>query len=254
MSGAPRAGSRAAVIAHRGASADRPENTLAAFDEALRQGADGIELDLQLTRDGAVVVFHDFTLDKLGDARRGIPAVTLEELHRLDAGAWFSPRYAGERVPTLADLLARVGAPTRLLLELKPEPDPAAAERLLRAAVREIRDGGCADRASLLCFDAPLLERAGEVAPELDRVLNVDAQGVRAALSSGRPRGLSALSFDVRALTPETIAALRRDGSPLYVYTCNREADVERALTAGARGVMSDRPGWLARTLRELEG
>ena len=254
MSGAPPARDRAAVIAHRGASADRPENTLAAFDEALRQGADGIELDLQLTRDGAVVVFHDWTLSKLGDEQRGIPALALEELKRLDAGAWFAPQHAGERVPTLAETLARLAPPTRLLLELKPEPDAGAAERLLRAAVREIREARCAERAALLCFDGPLLERAGDVAPEIDRVLNVDAQGVRAALSERRPRGLSALSFDVRTLMPETIAALRRDGSPLYVYTCNREADVELALAAGACGVMSDRPGWLARTLRALAG
>ena len=254
MSGVPLADGRAAAIAHRGASADRPENTLTSFDEALRQGADGIELDLQLTRDGVVVVFHDWTLDKLGDGRRGIPAISLEELRRLDAGAWFAAPYAGERVPTLGEVLARVRPPIRLLLELKPEPDAAAAERLLRATVREVREAEAGERASLLCFDAPLLERAGAVAPELDRVLNVDAQGVRAALSSGRPRGLAALSFDVRALGPETVAALRRDGSPLYVYTCNREDDVERALSAGARAIMSDRPGWLARTLRALAG
>lgn len=253
MSAAPPLRGRVASIAHRGASAERPENTIAAFEEALRQGCDGIELDLQLTLDGTVVVYHDRTLTKLG-VRRGIGALALERVLSLDAGAWFDAAYAGQRVPTLASVLERVPPPTRLLLELKPEPGGDAAERLLQATLGEIRRAAAVERVSLLCFDAPLLDRAGSVAPDVARVLNVGREGVARALSSGRPAGLAALSFDVRALTPDTMAALRRDGSALYVYTCNRREDVERAVEAGAVAVMSDRPAWLSANLRELAG
>ena len=249
----PGARGRVWAIAHRGAARDRPENTLAAFDEAVRQGCDAIELDLQLSRDGAVVVHHDRTASKIGGGRRRIGSLDLAELRALDAGAWFDPQFSGERVPTLDRVLARVSPPVELLLELKARRGSAENLRLLRRTVEEIGRAGAARRVLLLCFDAAVLDQAARLAPELRRVLNVGRSGVVAALARGG-RGLAALSFDVRALTPATLRALRRDGSPLFVYTCNREADVERALEAGARGVMSDRPGWLAGILRDTAG
>jgi len=244
---------RVLIIAHRGASRDRPENTLAAFDTAVRQGSDGIELDLQLSRDGVVVVHHDLTASKLGGGRRRISAMDLDEIRELDAGAWFDPRFAGERVPTLRRVLERVRPPTRLLLELKPRGRPGDDLRLVEAAVHEIRRARATARALLLCFDGEVLELARRAAPELGRVLNVGRSSVAAALGRRRPRDLAALSFDVRILTPATVRALRRVGLPLFVFTCNRPAQVDRAVTAGARAVMSDRPAWLARALRAAE-
>jgi glycerophosphoryl diester phosphodiesterase len=242
---------RVRAIAHRGASGERPENTLAAFDEAVRQGCDGIELDLQLSRDGVVVVHHDRTARKLGGGRRRIGAMDLVEILKLDAGAWFDSDFSGERVPTLARVLERVRPPTELLLELKPRGDRDDDLRLIAAAVADIRRSDAAARAFALCFDADVLEQTGRLAPELRRVLNVGRSGAAAALRRYRSGGLAALSFDVRELTAPTMRALRREGAPLFVFTCNRLAEVERALEAGARAVMSDRPAWLVRTLRD---
>jgi len=243
------ASGRAWAIAHRGASRDRPENTLAAFDEAVRQRCDAIELDLQLSQDGVVVVYHDRTASKLGGGRRRIGSMKHDELMELDAGAWFDPVFSGERVPTLARVLERVVPPIQLLLELKARRGPDDDLRLLRSTVDEVRRAGAAERVFLLCFEAAVLEQAERLAPELRRVLNV-GRSAAAAVLSRRPRGLAALSFDVRALTDATLSALRRDGSPLFVFTCNRLPEVERAVEAGALGVMSDRPGWLAEVLR----
>src|SRR3990172_9877913 len=93
------------VIAHRGASGSCPENTLAAFRRAAALGADMIELDVQLTRDGEVVVIHDWTLDRTTSGTGPVRACSLAELRRLDAGAWFDAAFAGERVPTLGEVL-----------------------------------------------------------------------------------------------------------------------------------------------------
>lgn len=238
------------VIAHRGASRDCPENTIAAFDEALERGCDAIELDLQLTRDGTPVVYHDRTLHKISGRRFRLATLELSELRRLDAGAWFSPRFAGQRIPTLTEVLERYAHRTRLLLELKLRSDHATRVRLARCVAREIRDAGAVDRVFLLCFDPNLLDEASREVPELRTVANVGRLVPREPLGPVRMRRLAAISADLRALKRPCVAEARRTGLPLLVFTCNREADVDRAMEAGAAGLMSDRPSWLRSILK----
>ena len=94
------------VVAHRGNSAVAPQNTLAAFEAAWRAGADCVEMDVQLTADGRVVVIHDDTVDATTDGTGAVSSYTLAEIRSLDAGAWFSPAYAGQRVPTFDEVVA----------------------------------------------------------------------------------------------------------------------------------------------------
>ncbi|SFG20686.1 glycerophosphodiester phosphodiesterase [Sporolactobacillus nakayamae] len=96
---------KTAVYAHRGSKSNRPENTLASFEEAMRVGSDGIELDVHLTKDQQVVVMHDEKIDRTTNGKGQIKSYTLEELKRFDAGSWFSPKFKGERVPTLSQVL-----------------------------------------------------------------------------------------------------------------------------------------------------
>jgi glycerophosphoryl diester phosphodiesterase len=96
---------KTAVYAHRGSKSNRPENTLASFEEAMRVGSDGIELDVHLTKDQQVVVMHDEKIDRTTNGKGQIKSYTLEELKRFDAGSWFSPKFKGERVPTLIQVL-----------------------------------------------------------------------------------------------------------------------------------------------------
>ena len=107
------------VIAHRGASRDCPQNTLAAFDEALRQGADGIELDVQLSRDGIPVVYHDRTLTRAGGGRRRVAQLDFAELRQLDPGNRVDRRFRGQHLCSLEEVLQRYGRCTRLLVEIK---------------------------------------------------------------------------------------------------------------------------------------
>lgn len=142
----------ALVIAHRGASRYAPENTLAAVDAAHRRGLIWVENDVQRTKDGRLVVLHDSTLKRTTDAAKVFPGrapwrvgdFTAAEIARLDAGSWFGKRFAGERVPTLADYLRRLDHNgQRLLLEIKtPEKYPGIAAQI----VRELRARGWLDR------------------------------------------------------------------------------------------------------------
>jgi len=106
-------------FAHRGASHDAPENTLAAFRLAREMGADGVELDVQASKDGEAVVIHDFTVDATTDGQGPVKDETLAELKELDAGSWFDARFAGERIPTLQEVIDEVGHQLLLAIELK---------------------------------------------------------------------------------------------------------------------------------------
>ena len=109
------------VIAHRGASGDFPENTLLAFDEAIKQGADIIEMDLQLTSDEEIVVFHDRTVERIFRkyANKSIADFSLEELKKIDVGSWFDEKYNYLRIPTLTEVLEHLPQDISLILEIK---------------------------------------------------------------------------------------------------------------------------------------
>ncbi len=245
---------RTLVIAHRGASRRRPENTLAAFDEALRQGCDGIELDVQLSRDGVPVVFHDKTLARAGAGRKRVAGLDLAELRGLDAGARFDAAYSGQHIPTLEEVLRRYGRRTRLLVEIKTREGARGRERhleLARAVAACVRSSDVREDLSVLSFDTEVLDELSRVAPELPRVLNVRPLPVLARGLRSRLATLAALAADVRSLTLRYAAQVREAGCPLFVFTCNTPRRVELALSAGAAGIVSDRPGWLAGYLRE---
>ncbi|RYM06719.1 glycerophosphodiester phosphodiesterase [Sporolactobacillus sp. THM7-7] len=130
---------RTAVIAHRGSKSNRPENTLAAFKEAIRVGSDGIELDVHLTKDQEVVVMHDEKVNRTTNGKGSIKSFTLKELKELDAGSWFSRQYKGERVPTLEEALKVLDSfPGVLNIELKTDRNvyPTIEERVVRLVDR----------------------------------------------------------------------------------------------------------------------
>jgi glycerophosphoryl diester phosphodiesterase len=242
---------RPLVIAHRGASHDRPENTFAAFDEALRQKCDGIELDLQLSADGVPVVYHDRTLAKVGGGHKRVAQLSLRELKRLNAGAWYGSRYAAQKIPTLEQILHRYAQRSHLLLELKGRRKDGEQHRieLARATVGVIKKMKAKASVMLLSFDRLMLETAAHLEPRLPRVLNLKpTPRLRKQLRLLLPT-LDLLAVDIRSLTPAFAAAVLREGCPLFAFTCNRSGRVRQALEAGAAGIISDKPGWLAQYL-----
>lgn len=237
------------IIAHRGASGTHPENTFAAFDQALSEGADGMELDLQLTRDGEVVVFHDHTLRKLGQPRLRISALTLAELRAFDFGVWRGAAFRGETIPTLAELLARYGARTELYLELKSSRNVARNQALVRQTLSLMRAAGVPLRAAILCFDPDMLQKMHSLASDLRYVLNAFA--LRSALPRAKELPwLKAIDLDIRWLTPADHAVLA-PGQTLYCYTCNTETQLRAAVAAGVSGVITNYPARSREVLRE---
>ena len=192
------------VIAHRGASKERPENTMAAFEEALRQDADGIELDVQLSRDGVPVVYHDRTLSKAGGGRRRVHQLDSAELVRLDPGARVDAAFRGQHIPTLEDVLQSFGRRTRLLVEIKTREGSAGAARhllLARTVAMLIKKMKLEQRTFMLSFDAGVLAAGVAEAPRLRPVINLKPPRRLSSALHARLARLSALSADVRTLT-----------------------------------------------------
>lgn len=158
---------RRLLLGHRGAAAEAPANTVPAFKRAMEVGADGVELDVHLTRDGHVVVIHDETVTSVTGMPGRIREMTLAEIQRLDAGSYFGPQFAGTRIPTLDEALDAVGPQAVVNIEIKGTA--IASEGLEREVVRIVRAHGMSERVIISSFNPFRLWRIRYLAPELPR-------------------------------------------------------------------------------------
>jgi glycerophosphoryl diester phosphodiesterase len=231
---------RPLVIAHRGASGHRPENTLAAYELAVEQRADMIEVDLHRTRDGAVVVTHDEELAGLG-GRGEIADATLAEVRALDAGG-------GERVPTLAELLDGYGQRIPLNLELKrgtrAEYPELEAETLAALASR-----GLLERVLFSSFYDPVLHRLRGLAPAARIGLLISRRYPDRAIERAKGLGAEALHPEVMLVTRALVDEAHAAGLAVYSYTCDEPAEMERLLGLGVDGLFTNFPDRLRRIL-----
>ncbi len=243
------------IIGHRGASWARPENTAAAFDLALEEGADGLELDLQLTRDEQVVVFHDKTLSKLGAKHRRIAQYTRAELHQLDVGAWFGPEFAGAAMLDLDEVLERYGDRTDLYLEIKPVGElqrPEWALRLARRVARQALAHAHQHRLYLLSFSDPVLQEVRRMEADLRCVRNLLQPAELGAMSASRLHELHAVCVDIRHFQPSHLEHLQGGGPQRFAYTVDRLRDLRAALALGVDAVISNGPARAREQLRAL--
>ena len=237
---------RPQVFAHRGGAALRPENTLLAFDHGLSLGADGLEFDVHLSRDGVVVVHHDTTLERTTNGHGPIVALTADELARLDAGHHFDGfRGAAGGVPSLREVLRRYpGRP--LIIELKVN-EPVLA----RKAVDEVRAAGALSHVALGSFGTRVLRAARAYEPRI--VTGASREETRLALYRSwirwpvrRPPNdafqVPEVSGATRVVSPRFVRDAHATGVAVQVWTVNEIADMERLLDWGVDGLISDRP------------
>jgi len=158
---------RRLLLGHRGAAAEAPANTVASFRRAMEVGADGVELDVHLTRDGQVVVIHDETVTSVTGAPGRIREMTLAEIQRLDAGSYFGPEFAGARIPTLDEALDAVGPQAVVNIEIKGTS--VASEGLEREVARIVRAHGMGGRVIISSFNPFRLWRMRSLDPDLPR-------------------------------------------------------------------------------------
>jgi glycerophosphoryl diester phosphodiesterase len=239
-------------LAHRGASAHAPENTLAAFRLAAELGADGLELDAKLSRDGVAVVMHDATVDRTTDGAGRVSDMTLAELKRLDAGSKFGPQFASEPVPTLDEVLDAVGE--RLIVNVELTNYASRGDGLERKVIDLIARRGLVDRMMVSSFDPMSLRRVKRAAPPIvcgllyspDQPIHLR----RAWLARLIP-GLEARHPHHSMIDLAFVRRCHARGQRVNTWTVNEEADMRRMIAAGVNAVMTDRPDVMHRMLNE---
>ena len=234
------------VFAHRGLSSDFPENTLSAFRAAANHaGVKGIELDVQLTRDGIPVVFHDECLVRLGRAGTGIRDLEFVELSRIDAGSWFDPDFSDERIPSLEQTLA-VSPGSVFLVELKSCPADARTGRgrdLVHRVIALLEKTGNSNRCVILCFDSELLLLVKELQSEVHCMLNVcKPPGNGSGDWVESIRGFEAVDISICHLNPAVVQTLHDAGLLVLTYTCNTADDIRKACDCNVDGIITDFP------------
>ena len=251
---------RTLVIAHRGYCQVAPENTLPAFKLAKAAGADLVELDYHHTKDGELIVLHDFILDRTSDAvaRWGgkeirVESKSLAELRTLDAGNWFDPQFAGARLPTLKEALDEIQAGGVTLIERKAG-DAAACVKLLRE--RQL-----INQVIVQAFDWKYLADFHQQEP--DQVLGAlgppstregkkltaeDKQLTEAWIDEALKTGARALVWN-HQVTRETVAYAHQKKLKVWIYTINDPAEANRLLDLGIDGIISNNPPLIWRTL-----
>ena len=236
---------RPMVIAHRGFSGQAPENTLVAIEKAIELGADMVEIDVTLTADGHVVVIHDETLERTTDGSGPVLETSLEAMQLLDAGSWFDERFAGEKVPTLSQVLELVKDRILLNVEIKHEAVTDQAEGGIAQKVDElVRGHGLETAVIVSSFDPRPLAHLRELGSAL-----VTASLYAKQLHGGmKPSeviaqvGATAFNVGGRHIDEAMLADAHRHGIPVSVYTINETADMKRLLDHGVRALFTDHP------------
>jgi glycerophosphoryl diester phosphodiesterase len=224
------------VIAHRGASSSAPENTLAAFDLALRMGARHLELDVHATRDEQIVVIHDETVERTTDGSGPVTGHTLAALRALDAGAWFDPRFAGEQIPTFDEILERYRGRAHLHTEIKGR-SPGLAARTADL----IRRHGMAEEIAVTSFQQERLEEIRAYAPELPAGWLV-AEVTDAVIVRAHALGLAQLCPRADAVTPALVDHLHAEGFAVRAWGVTTADLMRRVVEAGADGMTVNFP------------
>ena len=243
------------VIAHRGASLDFPENTLSAFQAACIPGVSAIEFDVQLSRDGVPVVFHDETMERIGLGRERCAELDSSALRKLDVGGWFDPVFSDQRIPLLDEIVEAI-TDREIWIEIKVyrrDWESGRTRHLANSIVERLDKSGAGNRTRILSFHRPTLEYFYQIAPQIRRVWNVKRPIFLDAITNAPPVGLDALDVSIKRVTPEFSVAVRRLGLSLMAYTCNTDEHVERAIAMNVDGLITDRPDWAFDKLRSAE-
>lgn len=253
---APAPAAAPVVLAHRGYSARAPENTLAAFQKAVDLGV-GFELDVTLCATGEVVVLHDDLVDRTTDGHGEVARLTLDELRALDAGAWFDPAFAGERIPTLDEVLERFGGRVLIDIELKPIGHRA---QLADAVATLLEQHGVAQAVVVTSFDPLLLEALkrrnaqiprGQITATFegsDTVRGLKRAALRYMWLNGRSAP-SVIAVEQGRATLRFVRRQHRKGRKVWAWTVNDPARMRELARAGVDALLSDDPALALETL-----
>ena len=255
-------------IAHRGSSMAAPENTLAAVEQAMVDRADYVEIDVRLTADGEVVLYHDRSLQRLTGDPRNVRDLTREELQSFDVGSWFGDAFVGERIPTLDETLQAVRGRSALMIDMKPDPggELALVEAVLESIEREAAAREqCLDmlspaQSSTRCGNPDVISetRVAVMSPAVVRMVKEREPELRVTLLAQlvmpgtlERRGFDALGLRHNRITNNEIRLARELGYEVHAWTVNDRARMSQMIDLGVDAIITDYPDLLAELMRD---
>jgi glycerophosphoryl diester phosphodiesterase len=243
-------------VAHRGASHDAPENTLAAFNLAWQQNADAIEGDFYLTKDNAIVCIHDKTTGRFADIDLVVAESSLEQLRQLDVGSWKDKKWRGEKIPTIAEVFNVVPNEKKILIEIKcgPEIVPFLKKSLVNSQLKP-------EQTIVISFNQEVVrqvklqipdikafwltgfrkdKQSGQWTPDLDTIHNI--------LGEINADGLDCRAGEV--VTPSFVKSIKDANMEIHVWTVDDPDEAQRLKSIGVQSITTNRPGWLREQLQ----
>lgn len=243
---------RVLVVAHRGSSGTAPENTLAAFRLAIEAGVDMIEIDIRMTRDYHLVVHHDRRLGRTNNGTGFVWDRSLQELRLLDAGSWYSPKFRGEPIPSLREVMDMVPPGVGLNIEVKTDGDPRKNHALEESCILMVRERGFEKRVIFSSFDHKLLRRLHSLDPEVQiGALYVPVRDMAKKPSAiARRTGAAAFICSRTQLRRRQVIDAHEHAMKVAVYGVNSVTHLSEVLRSGADVIVTDFPERMVRALR----
>lgn len=223
------------ITAHRGSSLNAPENTMAAFQKAIDEMADYIELDVQQTKDGAVIVMHDSNVSRTTGVDKYVWEMTLDEIKELDAGSLFSNAYVGEKVPTLGEVIKLVKGKVKLNIEIKPSSHDTD---LAESVVKILKDNNFTNDCIITSFDYTTLKKVKELDNEID-------VGYILSVAYGNFYNMDDVDFfsvNASFLSKVTVDAIHNAGKQVHAWTVNNSVSIKNLANKGVDNIITDVP------------
>ncbi len=230
------------IFAHRGASAYAPENTLPAFELAVEQGADAIELDIKLSSDGHAIAIHDDAVDRTTGARGRVKDMSLAELRALDAGSYFSEKFRGEKIPLLEEVFEAVGR--RIFINVELTNYDNEDDHLVETVCMTVKKFNLQKQVMFSSFHAKNLTKARGLLPDVPRGLLAinDYRGVWQRSFVFAFGNFQALHPHLENTSLRQVIRVHRMKRRVHVWTVNAENDIRRLFRWGVDGVFTDDP------------
>jgi glycerophosphoryl diester phosphodiesterase len=234
-----------AITAHRGASHIAPENTMAAFRAALEAGADFVELDVQRTRDGEIVVMHDGDFMRMGGDPRKVSQVTIADISTIDIGSRYDARFAGEHAPLLSDVIALARGHMKINVELKYNvPDPGLAPAVIALLKRE----NFTDQVVITSLDYGALKQVKSLEPRLKT-----GHIVTAAVGDVSRTQADFLSLNSAQATPALLERAHAAHKEVAVWTVDKPEVMQRMIERGVDNIITNEPSLLKRVMQDRD-
>jgi glycerophosphoryl diester phosphodiesterase len=243
------------IIAHRGASHDAPENTVASFRLGWEQQADADELDIYLTRDGQVVVIHDANTKRTTGVDKKVAEASLDELRALDSGSLKGAQWAGEKIPTLAEALVTIPDGKRMFIEIK------GGDEVLPALEKVLKESGKkSEQLVIIGFGYETMKKARQLLPQAPIYWLASSQeekttgeppDIEMLIAKVKEAGLDGLDLHYKfPIDADFVAKVKSVGLKLYVWTVDDPLVAKKLVQAGVDGITTDRPGFLREQLK----